>query len=139
MHFAFIPYGKKKEVELLISDMEAQKHILKMWKGKEVKKIWIQGQVRVLPFGIYEYVFPREDLDLVLNTFSANENRYPIPKIALVPIKKFLNLKSIPEFKKDKCMLWIREHVNVISLGIREDYNIIDDLEEYRGWEHEAL
>jgi hypothetical protein len=139
MHFAFIPYGKKSEVELLISDMEAQKHILKMWKDVEVKNIWIQGQVRVLPFGIYEYVFPREDLDIVLNTFSANENRYQIPKIALVPIKKFLSLKKIPEFKKDKVMLWVREHVNIVPLGIREDFNIIDNLETYRGWEHEAI
>ena len=69
MHFIFIPYGKRDQVELLLREMEAQKHQLRLKKeGKKDKFIWLQGQIRMLPLGIYEYIFPREDLDLVLHT-----------------------------------------------------------------------
>ena len=45
----------------MLRDMEAQKHQLKMYdeKGDHMKTIWIQGQVRMLPLGVYEYIFPK--------------------------------------------------------------------------------
>lgn len=136
MHFAFIPYGKRSEVELLFRDMEAQKHLLKLKNAKEEKGIYIQGQLRQLPLGVYEYVFPREDLDLVLNTLIGQVDRYGISGIVIKFIKKYYKLKNIPEYKKDKHLLWIKDHVEIIPLGIREDIDIFDDKIAYT---HEAI
>jgi len=139
MHFAFIPYGKKEAVDTLIRDMSAQKHRLILMKGEEINSVWIEGQVRILPFGIYEYVFPREDLDKVLATLIKEENRYKIPKIAFKFIRKFLKLEKIPEFKKNEFYLWMKENVNIIPLGIRKDEMLTEKSEAMKGWIHEAI
>jgi hypothetical protein len=126
---------------MLFRDMEAQKHNLVMTKGKKKKTIWIQGQLRLLPFGIVEYVFPKEDRDMVLTTFEAEKNYYDyvIPNIFLIPLRKILKLKKIPKYKKDKKLLWVKEHVNIIPLGIREDAEIEDTSPNLEGWKHEAI
>ena len=139
MHFAFIPYGKREEVEILLRDMSAQKHKLKMTKGKEVIHIWIQGQVRLLPFGVYEYVFPREDLDKVLTALNAKFCHYSLPKVFLSTLRKMLHLKKIPDYSEEQKYLWVKSEVNLIPLGIRDDEDIIEPLEEYRGFTHEAI
>jgi hypothetical protein len=140
MHFAFIPYGKRSEVELLLRDMEAQKHILPMKKGKEEIKIHIQGQVRILPGGVMEYVFPREDLDLVLNSLIIDTNRYELPSIALIALKKTYHLEALPKtYKKDKSYLWVKDNVNIIPLGIRKDIDIVGNGILDEGFKHEAI
>jgi len=140
MHAVFIPYGKRSEVELLLRDMDAQKHYIPMWKGKEKKGIWIQSQVRLLPFGVYEYIFPKEDMDVVLTTLKFDLDNYNLGKLKLFALKKALNIQKIPEFKKDRKYLWIKENVNIIPLGIREDTTIVDSTPgENLGWEHEAI
>jgi len=40
-----------------------------MTKGKK-RATWIQGQIRDLPFGFKEYVFPKDSLDMVLRTMG---------------------------------------------------------------------
>lgn len=140
MHYAFIPYGKRSEVELLFRDMEAQKHLLPMTKGEEKIGTYIQGQLRVLPGGVYEYVFPKEDLDLVLFTLEATPNNpYNISDLKLKFIRKFLNLKPIPEFKKEKQFLWIKDNVSIISLGIREDKDFLETQGIYKDFTHEGI
>ena len=100
MHLTFIPYGKREQVELLLRDMEAQKHQWVMTKGKKTKKIWLQGQVRFLPFGVYEYVFPKEDLDAVLNTLNCKIVSYDLKGIIFAFIKKMFKLKPIPKYSE---------------------------------------
>jgi hypothetical protein len=140
MHFAFIPVGKRSEVELLFRDMEAQKHLLKMQKDGILKCIWQQGQLRQLPLGVYEYIFPKEDVDCVLHTLINEKNRYNISELIIKFIKKFYKLKNIPEYNKDKNYLWIKENVNIIPLGIREDgVQIEPENMPFAGFEHEAL
>lgn len=125
MHAIFIPYGKRSEVELLLRDMEAQKHFMPF---KEGEGTWIQGQIRVLPFGVYEYVFPKEDLDLVLHTLDFETNRYGVSNFLLYFFRKFIKSENIPNYKKEKHYLWIKDHVNIIPIGIRTDAEIFDDL-----------
>lgn len=120
-----MPYGKRSEVELLLRDMEAQKHYLINSDGTGQ---WIQGQVRVLPFGVYEYVFPKEDIDAVLHTLDFECNKYSLGKYVLMLLRKSINAKKIPEYKKDKYYLWIKDNVNIIPLGIRYDADILDPL-----------
>lgn len=151
MHFIFIPYGKRTEVELLVRDMEAQKHKLTCHKeGEKDKVVWIQGQVRVLPFGIMEYVFPKDDLDAVLNTLCyeqyPNSDRYELEKLnffrfqPLSLLRKFLKCERLPkEWKKDQKLLWIRDNVMIIPVGIRPDGEIVDSAGLFKGWTHEAI
>lgn len=140
MHFAFIPYGKRLWVETLLRDMEAQKHWLPMKKGKEEIKVPIQGSVRVMPGGVYEYVFPKEDLDMVLHTLlKKKENWYNIKEAILMLARRYLKLKKIPEYKKEKYYLWLTEHVNIIPVGIREDKDIVAPEGKYKGWTHEGI
>ena len=141
MHFAFIPYGKRSEVELFLRDMDAQKHKLLMTDpdGKQLY-IWIQGSVRQLPFGVYEYVFPKEDLDVVLNTMLAEQNRYEVPGWILTGFRKFLRLKKLPTYGKEHNYLWIKDNVNIISIGYKFDGEIVEpDHSKYPGCKHEAL
>jgi hypothetical protein len=138
MHFGFIPYGKRDEVELLLRDMEAQKHLLKMSKGDVIKEVYIQGQIRTLPLGVYEYVFPKEDLDYVLNSMMADENRYQLNFLVLKFLKKFYRYKKIPKYNKEKKFLWIKDNVNIVPIGIRED-GVIEDNLLFKGFSHEAI
>ena len=141
MHFLFIPYGKRSEVELMLRDMEAQKHKLPMTKGEKRKEVWIQGQVRLLPFGVYEYVFPYEDLDIVLNTMGV-KNRYKqyLGDVKTAFIRKMIKCDKIPDFKTEHQYMWIKENVNIIPIGIRhDDLDYTDDRGEHKGWTHEAI
>lgn len=139
MHFIFILYGKRSEVELLLRDMDAQKHKLIMWKGNKKKTIWIQGQVRALPFGIMEYVCPKEDADTVLNTLDFDNKRYEIGAFRLGVMRKLIQCDKIPEYKKETHYLWVKDNVNIIPLGIREDGEYTDPSGMYKGWTHEAI
>lgn len=140
MHIVFIPYGKRSEVELLLSDMSAQKHELEMRKDSKIKKIWIQGQVRVLPFGVYEYVCPKEDAETVLNTLNFYEPvRYDVGYLKLAFMRKALKLKTPKPKINNKIYLWVKQNVNIIPLGIKEDLEFTDKDGENVGWTHEAI
>lgn len=139
MHFAFMPYGERGSVEKLLRDMESQKHILMMYQDKEKKGIWINGQIRLLPFGVVEYIFPKESLDVVLNTLIVEENRYNIKDFMFSMLRKVLHLKKIPKYSKENKLVWIKDNVNIIPLGIREDSDYYETGGEYVGWTHEAL
>ena len=139
MHVAFIPYGKRSEVELLFRDMDAQKHKLKIRKGKKEISIIIQSQVRQLPFGIYEYVCPKEDADLVLTTLKLRVNRYKVSSFYLKRLRKLLQLDKIPEFETKFKYPWIMDNVGILPVGVRYDDEVTDKTGEYKGWTHEAI
>lgn len=139
MHFSFIPYGKRDLVEKLLRDMEAQKHALIMTKDGKEKTIWIDSQIRIVPGGIIEYVCPKEDINLVLNTLGANQKvPYGMGKILSI-VRKVFKYKKIPKYSDDRKFLWNREHVSILPIGIREDGELVGELELDKGWTHEAI
>ena len=145
MHVIFIPYGIKHAVDTFIKELECQKFPLKLTKeGEPDKVLWIQGSVRLLPFGVIEYVFPRESLDVVLKTLDFDVVQYPQHQgiklqAALLFLRKFLFAKPIPKFKTEQHFLWIKDHVSLIPIGIREDGNLTETAGENAGWSHEAI
>lgn len=140
MHIVFIPYGKRSEVELLLCDMDAQKHQLPMTKGKKKQAMWIQGQVRLLPMGLYEYVCPVADGDTVLNTLDYRNTKYNLGILKLALLKKIAQYEKIPEYSKAHKYLWIKQNVNVLILGVRYDkMDFVAENREYKGWTHEAI
>lgn len=142
MHFAFIPYGERRELEILFRDMESQKHKMPMTKGKQKKTIWINGHINQLPFGVYEYIAPKESKDIIMTSLefdTAGHSEARALKNFLPLIRKFLKLDKIPKFDKGQKYLWIRENVAIIPLGIREDGDIVGKHEMDKGWTHEAI
>ena len=143
MHVSFIPYGERGCVERLLREMEAQKHTLPMTKGKKKGTLSIGGQIRELPFGLKEYVFPKESLDRVLRTFNAAiKGTYGISFKGMIypTLRKLLKLKKIPKYeKKGDLYLWNKIFVSIVVLGIREDGDIVGDYPDDKGWTHEAL
>ena len=144
MHFTFVAYGARQEVERLLRDMESQKMKLRLIKeGEKDKHLYINGQVRLLPFGVMEYVFPREYRDIVINTMCNNTspNRYSIPAAFKAILRKALKLEPLPKMKPEsEKFLWCIEHVSILPIGIRKDWNLkeVKDM-GYKGWNHEAI
>ena len=143
MHVSFIPYGERSCVERMLRDMESQKHLMPMTKGKKNRGVWIPGQIRHLPFGIMEYVFPKESLDMVLRTLGVcgNEDYGVSFKRWIYPVlRKILKLKKVKELEeKGEVYLWGKLFVSIIVLGIREDSDTVGTYVDDKGWTHEGL
>jgi len=139
MHASFIPYGKRECGERCIREMEAQKHLLPMHKGDETKSIYIDGQVRVCPFGIYEYVFPKEDKDLVLSSLAFNKKVPYAMELKAKMLRRLLNYKKAPKFVDGKKYLWNRHDVAIIPIGVRYDRDTVGDCVLDDGFTHEAI
>lgn len=146
MHFAFIPYGARTEVERLMRDIESQKFQLPLkMKGQPDKFVWVTGQVRELPFGVKEIVFPREAMGVVLSTMLKKDpNRY-LNHIAYKPLmvifRKAMGLEPVPkDYDSANRYLWDMEYVSIMPLGIRTDSDL-DECKDmgYKGWNHESL
>lgn len=144
MHVSFIPYGERSCVERMLRDMESQKHLMPMTKGKRHRGAWIPGQIRDLPFGVKEYVFAKESLDMVLRTLNATrtDSSYKVSfkRLVLPTLRKLLKLKLIPKYdKKGDIYLWGKAFVDVVVIGIREDGEVVGVYIDDKGWTHEAL
>jgi hypothetical protein len=143
MHVIFIPYGIIQAVEHLKIDMQAQKFPLLMHSpdGKETKSILVQGGLRIAPFGIIDYVFPKEYKDIVMTTLKFNmPDGYKIPKAYLTMVRKALKCKPIPKKIDTKEILpWITQDISLIPIGIREDKTYTEVDGEFKDWYHEAL
>jgi len=141
MHITFIPYGNRMWVENLFRDMEAQKFYLTLTKENKKKVMLIPGAIRQLPFGLYDYIFPKEYYDVVIATLGGGESygQYKHLKKIFSLIRKTLKLKKFPKYNDKEKFPWSRENVSIITLGLREDGELIDEHGESKGWKHEAL
>ena len=138
--------------------MEAQKHLMPMTKvvmkkkkgnkkkSKHIEKrgAWIPGAIRELPFGVEEYVFAKESLDMVLRTLASagtgTIHGITFKRLVYPFLRKVLKLKPTPKYeKKGDVFLWSKMFVSVIVLGIREDGEVVGEYIDDKGWTHEAL
>jgi hypothetical protein len=133
-----MPYGKRDLVEKLLRDMESMKFYMPIKKDGEEKKVVIEPQIRLCPLGVYEYIFPKEYLEPILNTFT-EKNRYQLPSLYLSALRKIFRCKKIPKTTSDNKMIWWNENVNTTLIGIREDTEIEEKDGIYKGWTHEAI
>jgi hypothetical protein len=143
MHIIFIPYGIRQNVEHLFRDMEAQKFPLYYTDHQGQRKLqWIQGNLRILPFGFVEYVCPREFGDMVMATlnFQREEgDRYQLGSARMFVIRKFLKAEKIPEkIDLTRKMQWYKDNVEIIPIGIRHDADMTYDAGE-GNVTHEAI
>lgn len=153
MHVVFLAYGKYECVQEFFRDMRAQKHQFRMYKeGEKDRSYWIDAQLRSLPFGFYEYVFPKEDMDVVLTTLNFHHQLGPDRMIYDIDfeksyfgfkpfkeIKKFLKIEETPEFKTDKVLIWKKDNVTIVPIGIRRDTEITEPKGPNKGFTHERI
>ena len=151
MHAVFIAYGIKDHVDLFMRDMQSQKFQLPVYSPdkKETKTIWMQGSLRLLPFGVMEYVFPKENMDLVLTTLRFMKSEHPntkglrtsyISPFKLNVLRKLLKADKIPDFKTDNNLIWMMSDVAIIPIGVRYDGDILEPANaQFPGWSHEAI
>ena len=142
MHFVFIPYGERGAMENFLREMEAQKHYMPMYKeGEKPKKILIPGAIRELPFGIKEYIFPKENLNEVLTTMMpTGPQRYKVGWIIKLLLRCALQVRPLPKWEEKLIFPWAKMYVNIIPIGIRDDpMNFIEKEGPHKGWDHEAL
>lgn len=168
MHAVFILYGIKDAVDMMLRDMQSQKFLLECTSpdGKEKRYQWMQGSLRFLPGGIYDYVFPKEYQDEVLTELRFNTQNMTLTGVetAYTPfniykefsfglfkikplnaLKKALNLQDVPDFKKyernlNSHVVWITDNVSIIPIGIKPDGVVTESkTAPLADWTHEAI
>lgn len=87
---------------------------------------------------LFRYVFPKEGLNLVLNTL--NRDGAPLPNglnTQAWAMRKALGLKPIPEYVKGPAKMPVSmENIQVVPIGIKED---VDRIIATTGTKQEAL
>lgn len=147
MHVSFIPYGHRQWLEWALREMEAMKFPATLWKkdkrvkgGVKKKWVWLQGCIRILPGGIYEYVFPKEGRDYVLKTLNFDDKAPYIGKTKIAIIRKAIGHKKVKPFNESaKKLNWKLHHVSFVPIGELYDSEITDSSGENKGWTHEAI
>lgn len=152
MHVFFIPYGKRDVVEVLFRDMESQAYIMPIHKeGKEDLGQVVKGGIRMLPFGVADYVFPKEYLDTVVSTLKQKEQlrgwpakkANPVIKMAVLRwlLGRVFDYKSLPkELDDSKKFQWYMKHTRILVLGYKEDGELTEpSFSQLAGWRHEAI
>ena len=161
MHAIFMPYGRKEWVDMFLNDVRAQKLTIRMYRknpetGKEEEQhVFTNCQLRMLPGGLYEYIFPKEHMDIVLtglgfadadnghSDFDINKE-FSFGFVKIKPIeylRKFLRIEPVPEFKKDKGLMFDRFWVSIIPIGVRYEQGDVQEKpgSPYEGWWHEGI
>lgn len=141
MHVSFIPYGHRQWLEWALREMEAQKFPATLTKGKKKKIINLQGAIRVLPGGIYEYVFPKEGRDFVLTTlnFHKKNDGYGMTRTKKAIIRKIIGHKKVKPFDSSLKLAWVLNHVSIIPIGERMDGEFTETSGPDKGWTHEGI
>jgi len=120
MHLYTITRGIKDRVDATINDLQA----INFPMNNNGKNVYTQLAVR--PIQLWEFVFPREQLNFMLATLNYRDNAdgYKLDKYCM-PIRKMLKLKKIPqlEYSKIPKQLIRKEHVAFHHIGTKEDLN----------------
>lgn len=128
MHLYMIVRGIKHDVDRFINGL-SERFLPFKYKGKDS---FIQVSVR--PIQLYEIAFPKEHLDVMINTLKPDEKCYEwmentkykwLKKYAFL-FRKLLKLKPIPKAQNPDRMVLYGENVERILLGLKEDENLKD-------------
>lgn len=136
MHIAFIARGIKNAQEHLFMDMQAQKYPLVVTKADGTKQeVLVQGALR--PIQLYEYVFPKEHLDVVYNSLKPEMYPNTMKMKALVnSLRMSMGFQKPPKYEASGAHLaWVNKDISIIPIGIKEDSEIVYP----DGTKHEAL
>lgn len=137
MQFYFITRGVKEKVDSFIAQLQ-YKFLPVKWKNKEGKEEDRMLQMGLRPVQLWECAFPKEHKDVILNTILEGGEGLPLGNNGTEPTEhkwitrlvkwgqKFLGLKPIGDYAKAQKMPMFKPDVQVIALGIKEDYTRLD-------------
>jgi len=137
MHLRFIAEGWDKDLDYMEKWVGTM--VMPMpYKDKDGKEGKIIVPAYLRPFRMYDLIFPREQLDKILNTLK------PQVEISLVDgkgtsvfkntisiIRKFMRLKKIPKADESKGIFPLPNNLlsnlRIIGLGIHEDKDFTNE------------
>lgn len=133
MELFLMTRGKSDEVEEWARWMSTRHMPLKVKHG-DGKESQIMTECQLRPIQLWGFVFPKENLDVVLNSlklpsgeiseFKDGEPVYPIQN-KLWALRKLLKAKPIPKPDPNAGVMFMPydriKHINVLGIGIRED------------------
>ena len=133
MHLFLIVRGIKKEFDDLINHLQTQYFPLLRTDVETGKshEVMVQGALR--PIQLFEYVFPKESLPVVLTSLQLNdgakgywgEKKGAKAKWGLPFLRKVLGCKPMPNIPAtDKIKIISRKGVGIEPIGIKEDGEI---------------
>lgn len=125
MHLYTISRGMKEHVDRAIRDLQAQYFVMNN------NKVPTHTQFQVRPIQLWEFVFPREHLNMVLSTirYKDNNNYCGFNKKFDI-LRRMLKLKKIPEldYEKETRRAIFNKHIGWHHIGIKDDF-VIDKVE----------
>ena len=134
MHLFFLSRGMKWHRDKFIETL-ASLHVPYKLKDTEGKEETRATNVLLQPIEMWSLVFPEENLDTMLRTLNPKTNQFgvtskkfpkfssPKRKLALAGLRKALGLKKIPDWKPEGNKFPVyKQHIDVIGIGIKEDY-----------------
>jgi len=143
MHLTFAASGIKHELDLMTKFLETRAFNLP-YKDKDGKDgvVVLQGQLR--PIQLYDFIFPRDSLDQVLNTLKPETGKIngwgkSGYQTILAGLRKAMKLKKVPKADTSKGMFHyphaLTKNVRIVGIGIRED----KDATFSNGFTHEGI
>ena len=141
MHIDFFAEGWQKDLDEFERWMETRVFPMEI-EHKDGKKEIIQVPGALRPRRAYTYVFPRENLDRVLNTLGFKDvhrvdrkGTRILPK-TLAIIRRFLKLKKLPEPDESKGTFpMVRNNIRLVGIGMKDDIDFVNE----HGIKQEAL
>jgi len=130
MHLIFGATGIKHHMDLFEKFMETRTFLLPYIDhndGDKEKTILLQSQLRPIKF--YDFIFPKGELDHVLNGLQLESEikskNCVLPNAYISLLRKALKLKKIPapDISKGAMPLY-KEDIRLVGIGIREDSDI---------------
>jgi len=143
MHLYFVTRGKKNEIDEFAKWMETRNLSMPVYKADGTSEnMLIECQLR--PVQLWEFVFPKENLDVVLNTlrlpsenpseFRDGKSTFKMFDSKLFALRKMLGAEKIPEPNKDAGVMFMPfdriKNINIMGIGIREDGDISEATHE---------
>jgi len=138
MHLRFVAEGWDKDLDYMekwVGQMVLPMEV----KDKKGKKQSVGCPCYLRPFRMYDLIFPREQLDVILNTLK------PKSAVSLVDgkkgskkfktqigfLRKLMKLKKIPKANKLKGMVPLPEdlfkNLRIVGLGLKEDIDFTNE------------
>ena len=144
MHIDFIADGKNRDLDEMEKWLSTRVLPMKVKEKEKERVVFVPSQLRSQRK--YSFVFPKENLDAVLNALNLSDCHISrvdgkgtqILKYPLNIIRKILRLKKLPKPKtKDKLALagGLLDNIRMVGLGVRDDIDVVED----NGAIHEGL
>ena len=132
MHAYAITRGVKMWVDNYITQLQGKYFPFEVKKGAAglpKGKAMLQMQVR--PVQLWEFVFPKEQKDIALATIFGKDGitQHKKHRKYIKWLAKILGIKPFPKYDNTKAHMVDRSNVEVIGVGIKEDYNFEDGTE----------